>query len=158
MSLVVTTALIFYALGMALVFGGTAALSFAAAPQIFRNLPPYDAGKVFGKTLRVFDAMSSYASLVAVVAGVAGMAVKFSAAGVARVVLAASVYTVVTLLRKSVAPQMAALKPPETADEERTWDPEKRKAFDVLHKQYVRLYSANLFSSLAALVLCALPA
>ena len=145
-----------YALGMALVFGGTAALSFAAAPQVFRNLPAHLAGKVFGKTLRIFDAMASIASMVAVVGAVGAMAVTVSPAGIARLVLAASIYAVVTLLRKAVAPKMAALKPPETEEQARTWDPENRRAFDVLHKQYVRLYAANLFSSLAALVLCVL--
>jgi hypothetical protein len=53
---------------------------------------------------------------------------------------------------------MAALKPPETEEQDRTWAPENRQAFDRLHAQYVRIYAANLFLSLAALVLSALPA
>jgi hypothetical protein len=158
MSFVVATAAVLYALGMALVFGGTAALSFASAPQTFRTLPPHLAGKVFGKTLRVFDAMAAVAAVVAIVGAVAGMALTISPPGIARVVLAAAIYAVTTLLRRSVAPRMADLKPPETEEDERRWEPEKRRAFDALHRQYVRLYAANLFLSLAGLALIALPA
>jgi hypothetical protein len=71
-------------------------------------------------------------------------------------VLAASVHVLVTLLRTSVAPRMAELKPPETEAEARVWDPANRRRFEVLHKQYVTLYTANLFLSLAGLVLAAL--
>ena len=59
-------------------------------------------------------------------------------------------------LRRSVAPKMAALKPPETAEEERRWDPASRARFDALHRLYVRLYTSNLFLSLAALVVSVL--
>lgn len=157
MSFIAITAQVLYAIGMALVFGGTAALSFASAPVTFRTLRPLEAGKVFGKTLRVFDAMAAMASLVAIVAGVAATFDTVSPPGVARIVVAACIYFLVTLLRKSVAPRMAELKPPETEEEERTWDPENRRRFDLLHRQYVRLYSCNLFLSLAGLVLAVLP-
>ena len=64
---------------------------------------------------------------------------------------------VMLVLRRSVAPQMAALKPPATEDDARRWEPEARARFDALHKRYVALYSANLFVSLAGLVLGAAP-
>lgn len=153
MTFAATTGLVLYVLSLALVFGGTAALSFAAAPTTFRTLPPVDAGRVFGRVLRVFDAMGAWASLVAVVGAVLGMAVEVTAPGVALLGLAASIHVVFTLLRKSVAPKMAALKPPETADEARTWDPEARRRFDALHQLYVRLYTSNLFLALAGVVL-----
>lgn len=156
MTFVAATGAVLYVVAMALVFGGTAALSFAAAPTTFRTLPPVDAGRVFGRVLRVFDAMGHAASTVAIVGAVASMAVAVTAPGVALLVIAASVQVVFALLRKSVAPKMAALKPPETAEEARVWDPEARRRFDALHRLYVRLYSSNLFLSLAGLVLSVL--
>jgi len=146
-----------YVVAMALVFGGTAALSFATAPQVFRTLKPAEAGTLFGKVLRVFDAMAQVASTIAVVAAVVGILPSVGPAPVARLVLACSVLVVILVLRRSVAPQMAALKPPVSEDEARRWDPESKKRFDALHKRYVALYSANLFLSLAALVLGAAP-
>jgi hypothetical protein len=146
-----------YVVATALVFGGTAALSFAAAPQVFRTLRPAEAGTVFGKVLRVFDAMAQVASTVAVVAAVVGLLESVGPAAIARLVLAACVLLVALVLRRSVAPQMAALKPPANEEEERRWDPEARRRFDRLHKRYVAMYSANLFVSLAALVLATAP-
>jgi len=156
MSFVATTGVVLYVVAMALVFGGTAALSFAAAPQTFRTLKAVDAGTVFGKTLRVFDAMTYAASALAVVAAVAAMAVKVTAPAIALVVIAAAVHAVVTLLRKSLTPKMAALKPPTTEDEARRWDPENRRRFDAFHHLYVRLYASNLFLSLVGLVIATL--
>lgn len=153
MSFLLATAAVLYVLAMGLVFGGTAALSFATAPQVFRTLEPVDAGKVFGKVLRVFDAMAWFASTVAVAAGVLGIFVTISGGTIALLALATLVHLVLTILRRNVAPRMAALKPPETKEEERTWDPEKRREFDALHAQYVRLYATNLFLSAAALVI-----
>jgi hypothetical protein len=150
------TAAAIYALGMALVFGGTAALSFAAAPQTFRNLKPVDAGRVFGRVLRVFDGMALVGSAAAVVAAVAALLPEVTAPRISRLLLAASVHLVVQVVRRGIAPRMAALKPPETEDEERRWDPENRRLFDALHRRYVRLYGANLFLSAAALVVHAL--
>jgi hypothetical protein len=146
-----------YAVGMALVFGGTAALSFAAAPQVFRTLRPAEAGTVFGKILRVFDAMAQVASTLAVVAAVVALLPAIDPPRVARLVLAACALLVTLVLRRSVAPQMAALKPPATDEEERRWDPASRERFARLHRRYVSLYSANLFVSLAAIVLAAAP-
>jgi hypothetical protein len=157
MDVLVATAGAVYVVAMALVFGGTAALSFATAPQVFRALKAVDAGRVFGRVLRVFDGMAWVAAMAAVVAGVVRMAERVTAPAVAMVVVAAAVQILVTLLRRSVAPQMAELKPPETEEQARAWDPEKRRRFEVLHQQYVRLYSANLFLALAGLVLAALP-
>lgn len=157
MNFVEATALALYVVAMALVFGGTAALSFATAPQVFRTLKPAEAGTVFGKVLRVFDAMSQAASTLAVVAAVVGLLPAVAPAGVARLVLACGVLLIVLVLRRSVAPSMAALKPPATEDEARVWDPENRKRFDALHRRYVALYSTNLFLSLAAIVLATLP-
>ena len=157
MTFLEATARVFYVMGMALVFGGTAALSFAAAPQTFKTLKPLEAGKVFGKTLAVFDRMAGLASLLAVLSAVVGLFTAVTAPGIARLVLAACVRLIVLVLRRHVAPAMAALKPPETEDDERRWDPENRRRFDLLHRQYVRLYASNLFLSLAALVLSALP-
>ena len=157
MNMLETTARVLYVLGMALVFGGTAALSFAAAPQTFKTLKPLEAGKVFGKTLSVFDRMAGVASLLAIVGSVVGLFAAVTAPGVALLVLAACVRLIVLILRTQVAPKMAALKPPETEDEERRWDPENRRRFDLLHRQYVRLYASNLFLSLAALVMAVLP-
>jgi hypothetical protein len=145
-----------YVAGMALVFGGTAALSFAAAPTTFRGLAPFDAGRIFGKTLRVFDRMAAWAAHAAVVAAALSLADAFTPARLVLLVLAATVAASVALVRYGVGPRMAALKPPETAEEERVWDPEKRRAFDRLHGAYVRIYSTNLFLSLAALALAAL--
>lgn len=156
MTFVADTGIVLYVVAMALVFGGTAALSFAAAPVTFRALPAVDAGRVFGRTLRVFDAMGFFASLVAVGGAVVAMAVEVSTPGIALLALAASIHVVFVLLRRSVAPKMAALKPPETPDEERRWDPAARARFDALHRLYVRLYTSNLFLSLAALVLAVL--
>lgn len=156
MDVLVATASVVYVVAMALVFGGTAALSFATAPQTFKTLPAVDAGRVFGRVLRVFDGMAWVAAMAAVVAAVVRMAETITAPAVAMLVLAAAVQILVTLLRKSVAPRMAALKPPETEAEARVWDPGNRREFEVLHKQYVTLYTANLFLSLAGLVLAAL--
>ena len=153
MSFLLATAAVLYVLAMGLVFGGTAALSFATAPQVFRTLEPVDAGKVFGKVLRVFDAMAWFASLVAVLAAVLAVFVTISGATIALLALATLTNLVLTILRRSVAPRMAALKPPETTEEARTWDPDKRREFDALHAQYVRLYATNLFLSAAALVI-----
>jgi|GEM_PF-2113093 len=152
-----TTGIVLYVLAMALVFGGTAALSFATAPTTFRTLPAVDAGRVFGKVLRVFDAMGWVASMVAVVGAVIAMAVEVTTPGIALLALAATIHVTFVLLRRAVAPKMAALKPPETADEARRWDPASRARFDALHRLYVRLYTSNLFLSLAALVLAVLP-
>jgi hypothetical protein len=157
MDFAAATGVVLHAIGLALVFGGTAALSFAVAPQMFRALRPVEAGRVFGRVLRVFDAMAWWGSLLAVAGAALGMAVVVAPAGVAGLLLAASIHVVVTLLRRSVAPRMAALKPPQTEDEERAWDPAARRDFDALHRMYVRLYSANLFLSLAGLVLAVLP-
>jgi uncharacterized membrane protein len=158
MDALVVTATVLYVLAMGLVFGGTAALSFAAAPATFRALPPAMAGRAFGGALRAFDRMASVAATIAVVTGVVRALDRVTAPVVALVVLAAAVLALVTRLRKSVGPKMAALKPPETEDAARLWDPESRRRFDHLHKQYVALYSANLFLSLAGLVLAVLPA
>ena len=152
------TAHVLYVASMALVFGGTAALSFAAAPQTFRALRPVDAGRVFGRVLNVFDRMAWAASAAATVAAVVGLFSAATAPGVALLVLAACVHLTVTILRRSVAPRMASLKPPSSEDEERRWDPASRAEFDRLHRVYVRLYASNLFLSLAALVLASLPA
>jgi hypothetical protein len=154
-TVLVATCAALYALGMALVFGGTAALSFAAAPQTFRNLRPVDAGRVFGRVLAVFDRMALVGSGVAVAAAVAAMLPAVTAPAVSRLVLAACVHLVVQVVRRGIAPRMAALKPPETEDEERRWDPASRLQFDALHRRYVRLYGANLFLSAAALVVAA---
>ena len=158
MTVLVVTATVLYVLGLAVVFGGTAALSFAAAPITFRNLPPAKAGLVFGKTLAVFDAMASWASLVGIFAAMALIFDHATPRAVACAVAAMAVRVVVLVLRRSVAPRMAALKPPETEDEVRTWDPAKKQEFDALHATYVRLYATNLFLSLAGLVLIAFPA
>jgi hypothetical protein len=151
------TARVLYVLAMGLVFGGTAALSFAAAPQIFRALKPAEAGTAFGRVLRVFDAIAQASATLAVVAAVVGLLDAVEPAGVARLVLAACVLTVVLVLRRSVGPEMASLKPPANEEEERRWDPEARRRFDALHRRYVALYSANLFLSAAAVVLAVLP-
>jgi hypothetical protein len=158
MSFFVTTGVVLYVVAMALVFGGTAALSFAAAPHTFRTLKAADAGTLFGKVLRTFDAMTSLASAVAVVAGAATMAVEIAPTSIALVLIAASVQAIVTLLRKSLTPKMAALKPPTTEDEARRWDPESRRRFDAFHRLYVRLYASNLFLSLVGLVIATLAA
>ena len=158
MNAILVAALVLYVVPMALVFGGTAALSFAAAPQTFRALKPVDAGRVFGRVLRVFDGMAWVASLVAVVAAVVGLVVADTAAPwIARLVVAACVDAILVIVRKGVAPRMAALKPPETEDEARVWAPAAKTEFDALHRTYVRLYACDLFLSLAALVLAALP-
>ncbi len=156
MTFAAATGVVLYVVAMAVVFGGTAALSFATAPTTFRTLPAVDAGRVFGKVLRVFDAMGWVASMVAIVGAVVAMAVEFTAPGIALLALAATIHVTFVLLRRSVAPKMAALKPPETADEERRWDPAARARFDALHRLYVRLYTSNLFLSLAGLVLSVL--
>lgn len=145
-----------YAVGMALVFGGTAALSFAAAPTTFRGLKAVDAGRIFGKTLRIFDRMAAWAMHVAIVAAGLSFADSLEPGPLVRLVLAVTLGAMFFLVRFALAPRMAALKPPETEDEDRVWDPEKRKAFNRLHTQYVRIYSTNLFLSLAALVLLSL--
>ena len=145
-----------YVVGMGLVFGGTAALSFAAAPTVFRGLKPHDAGRIFGKTLRIFDRMAAWATHVAIAGAALALADTFSPAGLARLILAATIGASFFLVRFSVAPRMAALKPPESEDEDRVWDPEKRKAFNRLHGQYVGIYSTNLFLSIAALALAAM--
>ena len=157
MSFFVTGANVLYVVAMALVFGGTAALSFAAAPQTFKTLDAARAGTVFGRVLRVFDKMAWVAAMTAVVAAVVRMAERVTAPSVSMLVIAASIQILVTLLRRSLAPQMAELKPPTTEDEARTWDPEKRRRFDELHRQYVRIYAANPFLALAGLVLACLP-
>src|SRR5262249_30823968 len=138
------------------VFGGTAALSFATAPQMFRSMKAVDAVRVFGRILRVFDKIAAIASALAVVGGVLAMAESITPARVALVVIAGSIHAVVEVLRRAVGPRMAALKPPETDDEERRWDAESRRRFDALHKLYVRLYASNLVLSLAGLVLATL--
>ena len=145
-----------FAVGMGLVFGGTAALSFASAPATFRGLKPVDAGRVFGTTLRVFDRMAAWATHVAIAAAGISFADSLHPGALVRLCLTVTVGSLLFLVRFVVGPRMAALKPPETEDEDRVWDPEKRKAFHHLHGQYVRVYSMNLFLSLAALVLLAL--
>lgn len=157
MTFLIATAVVLYVVSMALVFGGTAALSFAAAPITFRALPPAKAGMVFGRILRVFDAMTAWASMVAVFAAIAMNFPNWSPKALSATVCAMAVRVIVLVLRVSVGPRMAALKPPENEDEARTWDPAKKAEFDELHSSYVRLYSANLFLSLAALVLISLP-
>jgi Domain of unknown function (DUF4149) len=145
-----------YALGMALVFGGTAALSFASAPATFRTLKPVDAGRVFGKTLRVFDAMAFWASLIALAAAAVDTVFSGGPVPLVRTVLSATVAALLLLARRRLSPRMAALKPPETEDEDRRWEPERRAAFNRLHAQYVRVYAANLFLSLGGLTVQAL--
>ena len=157
MNFLTATATVFYVVSMALVFGGTAALSFAAAPITFRTLPPAKAGLVFGRILAVFDAMSAWTSLIAVVAAMALIFVAATPKSLCAAVAAMAIRLVVLVLRRSVAPKMAALKPPTDEDENRVWDPVKRAEFDALHARYVRLYSANLFLSLAGLVLISMP-
>ena len=156
MTFLLATAAALYVLGLALVFGGTAALSFAAAPQTFRALKPVDAGRVFGRVLRVFDGMALWGSGAAVVGAVAALFPAVTPPGVSRLVLAACVHLVVQVIRRGIAPRMATLKPPENEDEERRWDPENRRQFDALHRRYVRLYGANLFLSAAGLAIFAI--
>jgi len=158
MTFLVVTATVLYVLGMGLVFGGTAALSFAAAPITFRTLPPAKAGLVFGRVLAVFDAMAASASLVAVIAAMLLIFDRASPRAVAAAVAAMAIRIVVLVVRRSIAPRMAALKPPQTEEEARTWDPEKKREFDLLHAKYVRLYATNLFVALAGLVVISLPA
>ncbi len=157
MNFLTVTATVLYVVSMALVFGGTAALSFAAAPITFRTLPPAKAGLVFGRILAVFDVLCAWASLIAVLAAMAMIFVGATPKSLCAAVAAMSIRLVVLVLRRSVAPRMAALKPPTDEDENRVWDPVKRAEFDALHGRYVRLYSANLFLSLAALVLISMP-
>ena len=158
MTFLVITATALYVLGMALVFGGTAALSFAAAPITFRTLPPAKAGLVFGRVLAVFDAMAAWASLVAVVAAMLLVFVHAGPREVAAAVAAMAIRLVVLVVRRAIAPRMAALKPPETEEDARAWDPAKKAEFDALHAKYVRLYATNLFVALAGLVVIQLPA
>jgi hypothetical protein len=153
MNVLDATAAILYAAGMALVFGGTAALSFAAAPSTFRLLRPVDAGRVFGRTLRVFDAMAWAGAVGATLAAVVAAVRAPGPVPLVLATLGACVAALLFLVRRGIAPRMAALKPPETEEEERVWDPEKRRAFHRLHVQYVRVYSANLFLSLAAIAI-----
>ncbi len=157
MILLETTLRVLSVLGAALAFGGTAALSFATAPAMFKGLKAVDAGRVFGRILRVFDAMAFWACAVAGIAA-AGEAMAGEGPGASiRAVLAASATALLWLARRVISPGMAALKPPETEDEDRAWDPEKRRAFNRLHQQYVRIYTANLFLTAAALVVACLP-
>src|SRR6185503_7483653 len=109
MNALAVAAVVLYVVPMALVFGGTAALSFAAAPQTFRNLKPVDAGRVFGRVLRVFDRMALVGSGVAVAAAVAAMLPEVTAPRVSRLLLAACVHLVVQVVRRGIAPRMAAL-------------------------------------------------
>jgi hypothetical protein len=145
-----------YAAGMALVFGGTAALSFASAPATFRTIKAVDAGRVFGKTLRIFDTMAFWASIAALIAAIVDAASSGEAGAIARAVLAGTVAALLALARRVLTPRMAALKPPTTEDEDRQWDPANRAAFNRLHGQYVRVYSANLFLALAAITVQAM--
>jgi hypothetical protein len=101
--------------------------------------------------------MAWWASLVAVVGAALSTAVVVTPGALGGVVLAGSIHVTLTLLRRSVAPRMAALKPPETETEARAWAPEARRDFEALHRLYVRLYAANLFLALAGLVLAVLP-
>lgn len=159
MNFLTATCAAVYVLSMAFVFGGTAGLSFSAAPQTFRSLEQITAGRVFGKVLASFDRIGLVASLVAVVAAVAALLPDVTPPRVSRLVLAAIVHLVFRVVRRGIAPRMASVGPPEAkdpAEAERLWDPESRRLFDSLHRQYVRLYSANLFLSAAALVLAAL--
>ncbi len=156
MNVLLATTAVVYALTMGFVFGGTAGLSFAAAPQTFKALHPVLAGKAFGKTLAAFDRMTLVASALAVVAAVAALLPDVTPPRVSRLVLACAVHLVARIARGGLAPRMAALNPPQEPSEEPLWDPEARRQFDGLHRQYVRLYAANLFLSAAALVLSAL--
>jgi hypothetical protein len=140
-----------YLLCVAVVFGGTLALSFVSAPLLFREIPDR-AGGVFGFMLARFDGIAFKVGVVATVA--AALLVGFGPdrikAGI-EAVLAAALALVFLYLRKVLTPRLENLAPPREGEDTR---PEGALvAFDRLHKRYVRLYALNLFVSAAALAL-----
>jgi hypothetical protein len=156
-SLLLSTLGAVHLLGAAFVFGGTAALSFAAAPRLFRALPSPTAGSVFGPILEAFDALAFGAALASAVAGTArallapgGPAVETVAGPAILGVVAASFLH----LRRVVAPRLTVVGPPSSAAT--PWSAEAKAEFESLHRAYVRRYASHLLLTAAALTLPAL--
>jgi hypothetical protein len=158
MTFLLSTLEALFLLGTALVFGGTAALSFAVAPRLFQTLPAEDAERSFGRVLAVFDGVATVAALVAFLAGGLGVLLTRAwlpgAPATGAVGLAAAI---LLWLRRGLAPRMARVGPPGPgAGGRAAWSPEGRAAFDRLHLLYVKAYATNLLLTAAALTLTAL--
>jgi hypothetical protein len=143
-----------YHLGLALWIGGTVALGALVAPQLFRTLPRYQAGAIFGQILRRFARVR----LVALVATIAAAAVKhlvwernvslwIGIRWAALAFLAAAIVYEVGVLEKAMEARRVHLTP-ETADD----DPHRR-AFTTLHKRAEALMKTSLLAAIAAMLL-----
>lgn len=145
-----------YVVAMAMVFGGTSALSFVTAPLLFKQLTIQQAGDAFGAMLRRFDRIGQYAAFFAS-AGALGVAGVGAPAGTAWLLagVAFVLGVVFTYLRTWLTPKLDALAPPREGDDPRSED--DRGRFERLHQRYVQLYGFNLLAAAAALVIACLP-
>ncbi len=158
MTFFLTTCAAFYILGAAVVFGGTCALAFATAPNLFRTLPDRLADRSFGRVLATFDRVGIIAAILATMAAAAAITFGDVDPVLASipVCLMALIVAVFGFLRGSVAPRMAELGPPDDPDAADARSDEDKAAFEKLHRQYVRMYAINLFASAMALIVVAI--
>ena len=113
MTFLVTTCYVLFLLGAAIAFGGTAALSFAVAPKLFKTIPQEMAEDVFGKILTRFDAIAFVATVVGTIGGF--LCVVFTGVMLPMILASSLLLGVAVLygyLRKGLVPAMEKVGPP----------------------------------------------
>lgn len=141
--------------GMAVVFGGTAALAFITAPSLFQKLEPRIAGDAFGLILRRFDRLGLVSAGIATLCS--GLLLIFTESQYAKLgmfaVLALAATACFAYSLWALTPKLEKVAPPREPEAEDPRSEEDRALFDKLHKAHVRVYAANLMLSVGALLL-----
>jgi uncharacterized membrane protein len=145
---------LFYHLGLALWVGGTFVLGALVAPALFRALPRFEAGAIFGPTLRRFARIRVIALLLTLAAAAIKFAVWESGAmlwiGVrwaALLFMAATLVYEIAVLERALEARRVHLTPTMAED-----DPQRRE-FNVLHKRAEGLLKASMVAAVAAMLL-----
>ncbi|MDP9361189.1 MAG: DUF4149 domain-containing protein [Acidobacteriota bacterium] len=143
-----------YHLGLALWIGGSIALGALVAPALFRSLPRYEAGGIFGPILRRF-ARLRVAALVMIVAGAGAKFLRWETHAatpwlvirwIAITVLAFDLVYEIVFLEKPMQALRAGLGPDVPAD-----DP-GRLRFNALHRRAEGLMKASIVAAFVALL------
>jgi hypothetical protein len=145
---------LFYHLGLAIWIGGTLVLGALVAPALFRALPRFEAGGIFGPMLRRFARLRVIALLVTITAAAVKYAVWESGAmlwiGVrwaALLFMAATLVYEIGSLERALEVRRVHLTP-ETAED----DP-RRREFNVLHKRAEGLLKGSVLAAVVAMLL-----
>jgi uncharacterized membrane protein len=145
---------LFYHLGLAIWIGGTLVLGALVAPALFRALPRFEAGGIFGPTLRRFARLRVAALLVTIVAAAVKYAVWESGPTLwIAIRWAALLFMAATLLYEigSLERTLEARRVHLTA--EMAEDHPQRRAFNALHKRAEGLLKGSVLAAVVAMLL-----